>query len=361
MAIMKSILVGLWMISCFVAAEKGVYVPAMFVFGDSLGDAGTNNYIPHCKARANFIPYGVSFFPYPTGRFTNGRTTFDFLAAYMGLPFSPPYLEPKANFSRGINFASGGSGLLDSTAADENIITMGHQVVQFEHFSYILRNTHPSGAAEAKSHLSKSIYCISIGINDISFYIVNQTHQNSTPQQFVTLLLSKFDQYIARLYRAGARKFLLVGIPPIGCCPSWRLINKGECLETANQLFVAYNTAMKSHLAHLNQKLSGLTIIQFQSYDYLLNIIQNGEAYGFKDTKSACCGSGLYNAQVHCGKTTPKDLFCNDSSAYMFWDGAHPTEKVYAMFSQEIWSGNSSVMYPLNLSTLVPGKKASSY
>ncbi|XP_057839879.1 GDSL esterase/lipase At1g71691 isoform X2 [Cryptomeria japonica] len=283
MAIMKSILVGLWMISCFVAAEKGVYVPAMFVFGDSLGDAGTNNYIPHCKARANFIPYGVSFFPYPTGRFTNGRTTFDFLAAYMGLPFSPPYLEPKANFSRGINFASGGSGLLDSTAADE------------------------------------------------------------------------------RLYRAGARKFLLVGIPPIGCCPSWRLINKGECLETANQLFVAYNTAMKSHLAHLNQKLSGLTIIQFQSYDYLLNIIQNGEAYGFKDTKSACCGSGLYNAQVHCGKTTPKDLFCNDSSAYMFWDGAHPTEKVYAMFSQEIWSGNSSVMYPLNLSTLVPGKKASSY
>ncbi|GLJ34043.1 hypothetical protein SUGI_0684650 [Cryptomeria japonica] len=123
MAAMKSsvvnILVGLWMISCFVAAEKGVNVPAMFVLGDSFGDAGTNNYIPHCEMRANLTPYAVTFFHYPTGRFTNGRTTFDFLATYLGLHFSPPYLETNANFSRGINFASGGCGLLDSTAADQ--------------------------------------------------------------------------------------------------------------------------------------------------------------------------------------------------------------------------------------------------
>ncbi|GLJ34045.1 hypothetical protein SUGI_0684670 [Cryptomeria japonica] len=329
MAIMKnsmvSILVGLWMISCFVEAEKGDYVPAMFVLGDSLGDAGTNNYIPNCRLRANFKPYGVSYFHYPTGRFTDGRTTFDFVATYLGLPFSPPYLQPKADFSRGINFASAGCGLLDSTAADQNVLPMSHQVAQFEHFSLSLRKTYPSGAAQAKSYLKKSIYCISIGTNDIGDYVANDTSQNTTtPQEFVALLLSKFDQYITRLYRAGARKFLVMNIPAFACDPDFRFMNNGECSETANQLHVAYNTGLKSHVAHLSQKLSGLTIITFKAYDILLNILKNGEAYGFTETKSACCGSGLFNAE-------------------------------------QIWSGNSSIIYPFNLSTLISGKKASGF
>jgi hypothetical protein len=53
--------------------------PALFVFGDSLADAGNNNFIPKCAARADFPPYGMSFFRHPTGRFTNGRTAIDFI------------------------------------------------------------------------------------------------------------------------------------------------------------------------------------------------------------------------------------------------------------------------------------------
>lgn len=358
------ILVGLWIISCVAAAEKRGYVPAMFVFGDSLGDAGNNNYFPHSKVRANFTPYGVSFFPHPTGRFTNGRTTVDFLATYLGLPFVPPYLQPKKNSSRGINFASGGSGLLDSTGAGENIITLSRQVFQFEHFSYILRKTHPFGAAQAKSYISNSLYVITAGGNDIGAYFANTTFQNAiTPQQFVTSLLTKFDQYIARLYRAGARKFLVVDISAVGCTPYTRLagyfIAQGECLDIANQLAVAYNTALKSLVDHLNKKLAGVTILRLNTYDYFLNIIQNAEAYGFKNANTACCGSGLFNAEVSCGKTTPQNLFCNDTSAYVFWDRIHPTEKVYSMISRQIWRGNSSFIYPVNLSTLVLGKKVS--
>ncbi|XP_057846496.2 GDSL esterase/lipase At5g55050-like [Cryptomeria japonica] len=363
---MLGIFVGLSMISFLAGAEKGGYVPAMFVFGDSLGDAGNNNYIPNSKARANFTPYGVSFFHYPTGRFTNGRTAFDFLATYLRLPFAPPYLKPKANFKKGINFASGGSGLLDSTGAGGNIITMSRQIFQFQHTSYILRKTHPSGAKKAKSYISKSLYCITIGGNDIADYIANSTLQNTTtPQQFVTLLLSKFDQYMAGLYRAGARKFLVVDVPVLGCTPFTRLsgysIAKGECLESVNQLVVAYNTALKTLMAQLREKLDGVTIIQLKTYDYFMNIIQNAEAYGFKNTNTACCGSGLFNADVNCGKTTPQNLFCNDTNAYMFWDKTHPTEKVHAMFSHQIWSGNSSFIQPINLSTLVLKTNASGY
>lgn len=53
---------------------------ALFVFGDSLADAGNNNFINNSVvARANFYPYGKSYFAAPTGRFSDGRTIFDFL------------------------------------------------------------------------------------------------------------------------------------------------------------------------------------------------------------------------------------------------------------------------------------------
>lgn len=52
-------------------------LPANFVFGDSLVDAGNNNYI-FSLSKANFLPHGIDFGK-PTGRFTNGRTIVDII------------------------------------------------------------------------------------------------------------------------------------------------------------------------------------------------------------------------------------------------------------------------------------------
>lgn len=53
---------------------------AFFIFGDSLFDAGMNNYInTTADFQANFWPYGETFFNYPTGRFSDGRLMPDFI------------------------------------------------------------------------------------------------------------------------------------------------------------------------------------------------------------------------------------------------------------------------------------------
>ena len=52
-----------------------------FVFGDSLVDAGNNDYI-FTLSKADSPPYGIDFKPsggQPTGRFTNGRTISDII------------------------------------------------------------------------------------------------------------------------------------------------------------------------------------------------------------------------------------------------------------------------------------------
>lgn len=348
--------------------QRPNHPPALFVFGDSLADAGNNNFIPKCVARANFPPYGMSFFGHPTGRFTNGRTAFDFIATYIGLPFPSPSMDPKANFSTGINFASGGSGLLDSTGQNLNIISLSHQIWQFTHFASTL--VKKNGGIAIESYLSKSIYCISAGGNDIGNYIQNATFQNTTtPREFVTFLLSKYDQYLSMLYRSGARKFVLFDVSTVGCTPSSRLLGyssaNGECLNIANKLAKKYNAALKKLLKRATRKLKGAIILQPNSYNFILSVIENGEAYGFGETRSACCGAGAFNTQVKCGKWKAKakavgtedykPFICKDPNAYLFWDGTHPTERLNAIFAQQIWTGNSSVISPFNLSSLVLG------
>lgn len=120
--------------------------PALFVFGDSVFDPGNNNYInTTTNFQENYLPYGESFFKYPTGRNSDGRLIPDFIgifisvfpnclksincgrpehncwlyfaAEYAKLPFIPPYFEiGKKHLVHGVNFASGGSGCLAETA-----------------------------------------------------------------------------------------------------------------------------------------------------------------------------------------------------------------------------------------------------
>lgn len=54
---------------------------ALFVFGDSLFDAGINNYLnpSYPGNKANYPPYGSTFFCYPSGRFSDGRVIPDFI------------------------------------------------------------------------------------------------------------------------------------------------------------------------------------------------------------------------------------------------------------------------------------------
>ena len=64
-------------VSILVGMCSAQIVPAIFVFGDSLLDAGNNNYIL-TLSKANYVPNGIDF-GMPTGRFTNGRTVADII------------------------------------------------------------------------------------------------------------------------------------------------------------------------------------------------------------------------------------------------------------------------------------------
>ncbi|KAK8913569.1 GDSL esterase/lipase [Platanthera zijinensis] len=103
------------------ARDEEVVVKGMFVFGSSLVDNGNNNYLKNSSAKADYSPYGIDFPLGPSGRFSNGRNSIDALGELLRFPgFIPPFADPRTAGGRilhGVDFASGGSGILDQTGA----------------------------------------------------------------------------------------------------------------------------------------------------------------------------------------------------------------------------------------------------
>ncbi|PWA59366.1 Lipase, GDSL [Artemisia annua] len=94
--------------------SANAHIKSLFIFGDSIFDPSNNHFVKNCTIQGNFTPYGSSYFLHPTGRFTNGRTIADFIEVYHELAKDSRNGFP----ANGVNFASGGSGLLNDTNKD---------------------------------------------------------------------------------------------------------------------------------------------------------------------------------------------------------------------------------------------------
>jgi len=71
---------------------------------------------------------------------------------------------------------------------------------------------------------------------------------------------------------------------------------------------------------------------------------------GFVTSKVACCGQGPYNGLGLC---TPASTLCPNRDVYAFWDAFHPSERANGLIVQQIVSGSTEYMHPMNLSTIM--------
>lgn len=354
------------LVFCYFSTCKAQKVPAMYVLGDSLVDVGTNNYLTLSLAKADFPHNGID---YPnkkaTGRFNNGYNTADFLAEKIGLSTSPPFLSLvtlKDRIKRevsfpitGVSFASGGAGIFNTTnQLFGQTIPLARQIEQFTRVNnYLVQSL---GFVGAKNHLSKSLFTVVIGNNDLISYFDSASvlPKISTPQQYIESMVSALKDDLKKIYSFGARKFVIGGVGSIGCTPSLRNQNrivKNDCNDEANNWVVKYNEGLKSMLHDL-QKLELKDMIY--SYVDLFNIfasfLQNPANYGFVEVKSACCGLGNLRADVPC---VPVSKFCSNRTNHIFWDLYHPSEAAAHIFVDIVYSGSAPYALPINVDQLV--------
>lgn len=162
------------------------------------------------------------------------------------------------------------------------------------------------GKSEAKKFLSKSLVFISTASNDIFEYY----HSGSTmpKETFISTLGLAYEKHLkvrflliiitlksqnkklyVRLYlelnlfciiqallNLGARKFGIISVPPIGCCPSQRIYNStGGCLEILNEYARAFHASIESLLCKLSSEHKDMKYSLGNTFEMTINVLNN--------------------------------------------------------------------------------------
>ncbi|AED95320.1 GDSL-motif lipase/hydrolase-like protein [Arabidopsis thaliana] len=313
-------------------------VSAILVFGDSTVDPGNNNYID-TVFKCNFPPYGLDFRnKTPTGRFCNGRLVTDFIASYIGVKENvPPYLDPNLGINElisGVSFASAGSGYDPLTPTITNVIDIPTQLEYFREYKRKLEGK--MGKQEMEKHIEEAMFCVSAGTNDfvINYFTIPIRRKTFTIEAYQQFVISNLKQFIQGLWKEGARKITVAGLPPIGCLPIVITLFSGEaltnrrCIDRFSTVATNYNFLLQKQLALMQVGLAhlGSKIFYLDVYNPVYEVIRDPRKFGFEEVFSGCCGSGYLEASFLCN---PKSYVCPNTSAYVFFDSIHPSEKTY--------------------------------
>ncbi|KAL1834132.1 hypothetical protein DCAR_0104299 [Daucus carota subsp. sativus] len=309
---------------------------AMFVFGDSTVDPGNNNYL-QTPFKSNFPPYGQDFVNHiPTGRFSNGRLVTDFAASYAGVKENvPPYLDPGLSTDElltGVSFASAGSGLDPLTAKLSGVMSIPKQMECFREYKSKVEEM--IGTERTQALLKKAVYIISAGTNDfiVNYYgasgIRRYSYSIPSYSQFLT---QQLQELIEDLMDVGARRIVIVGVPPFGCLPAvitlysnQILHHKRECIATMSSDAQGFNQMVKQKAKELER--NGSKIYHVDIYETFKDIIQDPKEFGFNKVYSGCCGTGLIELSYSCNA---QSRLCSNASEFVFFDSVHPTERTY--------------------------------
>ncbi|KAJ3682467.1 hypothetical protein LUZ60_015040 [Juncus effusus] len=314
--------------------------PAVLVFGDSIVDPGNNNAII-TTVKSNFAPYGQNFPKHlATGRFSNGRVPSDMLASRLKIKeYVPAYLGTNLSdydLLTGVSFASGGCGFDPLTAELVQALTMDDQLKLFK--EYKKKITKIVGDKKASEIIAKSVYLVVTGTDDLAnTYFTTPFRRNYDLESYIKFIVQQASKFLQDLYKMGARRMNVASVPPIGCVPSQRTNAGGlerKCVISYNQAAIVCNSELQVEMKRLNETLPGSSIVFFDMYTPLLDIILHPSNYGFEVSNRGCCGTGIYEVTLTCNKYTAEP--CKNVSNYVFWDTYHPTERAYEILMTKV-------------------------
>jgi thermolabile hemolysin len=315
------------------------------VFGDSLSDAG------RLKDRLYIFPGK----PYWMGRFSNG-------------PIWTSYLEASSELAVQNHSYGGASVVRTGTLPGEGLIARLREGGQFfvsgsielQIEDYIDRNLttghlqDPDGTlfvvwAGANDYISKE------PISGAIYTFLNSPEGESGYQVVADKTIAGLVDQIHRLYKIGARRFLLPDLPDLGLTPivlqnKTYISGQGftsdegrrhELSRRLSELTDYHNRVLRAAIAQLRQDLSDSTVLLLNSSQFTQRI-RSGRSlaqesvsfdYGFTlqaqretlDHKGHIlqlerrCYSGGYIGAINTGTT------CDSPRSALFWDVVHPT------------------------------------
>ena len=267
---------------------------ALFVFGDSLSDAG-NVYL----ATGGIEPAP----PYANGQFSNGPTWVQDLSQNLGLGAEQPSL------AGGNDYAFGGA--TTGYAASNNAAVPSLQQ-QIDAFNTVHGNSAPSTA----------LYSVWIGANDLDRILSSGPTAGQAVSEAEGAAAVE-TAAISTLAAEGAKKFIVPLVPNLGLTPDSTAAG-GVAAAAATGLSQIYDATLTTGLEAL-ARADALSVTIVDTYSLLDAAIADPAAYGFTDATDSC----------YQGPYTGGGSVCAEPKNYLFWDGLHPTAAGHAIIAAQ--------------------------
>jgi phospholipase/lecithinase/hemolysin len=288
------------------------------------------------------------------------------VAQAFGFPFIEPILLQDVpgfpiNFTHGVNFAYAGA-----TAEPNTIFTPFYLELELEQFfTYKAALSNSPQSPTPLSFVSNAAYLIlEIGGDDFFYEYLKGVTPQTVIQNNVPNAVAALVSTVKKLIQSGAKTIIVGNQPPQGCNPAILTAFSGipgitkdsnGCLIEYSQVDREFNSQLQLQLTILQVEEPGITIIQFDFYSAIVELITNPATYGFNSSTplKVCCGFGgeyNYNPYVTCGNSGIVPLpsggsqFVNINTApnpqeYIQWDGVHFTQAAYKTIATFLLEG----------------------
>ncbi|GJZ01963.1 GDSL esterase/lipase-like protein [Tanacetum coccineum] len=235
-----------------------------------------------------------------------------------------------------------------------NVLRMPLQLEYFREYQQRLSSV--IGEKQAKELVNQALVLVSLGGNDFvnNYYLFpfSPRSQQSELPEFVANLLAEYRKILEKLYDMGSRRVIVLGSGPLGCAPAERAQHSltGDCVGTLQEAAALFEPQLTKMIQDLNAQYHAEVFLAANTKLMHHDIISDPEAFGFKTSKTACCGQGPFNGWGFCRMDSN---LCQNRDEYVFWDAFHPSERANRIIVQQILHGTDDYMKPMNLSVLM--------
>lgn len=294
--------------AALIAAPAAAQPSRIFVFGDSLVDAGNAQIARRLAGGPDPAPAALGYFD---GRFSNGPTFADYASElYYG---AGTYTAPA--LAGGTNFAVGGAQALE--VAGDASPSFGEQIAPF---------TTPTGLRIDPD----ALVIVTFGGNDVRRELeiyARQLRQSNPPEpddydaDFAPTRAA-MESGLQALFDAGARNIVVTGLPDVGAIPNITFRDIPALQIEGLQMSTTLNGIFRNLVADFRQS----TGANFSFFDFLAfqdRLSANPAVFGLPstlNTTDACLGT----------QAAPT---CAD---YVYFDPVHPTTNVHRAIALEL-------------------------
>lgn len=166
----------------------------------------------------------------------------------------------------------------------QSVIPLWKELENFKEYKDKLKAY--QGEAKAQKTLSEALYIMSLGTNDFleNYYTMPSRRRSQyTVEEYQDFLVGVAEGFMRDLYKLGARKIDLTGLPPMGCLPLERATNpesRDACNERYNRVAWDFNSKLQRLINQLNKELSGVTIVYGDIYYLFMDVIKKPMTFG---------------------------------------------------------------------------------